>query len=299
LAATIQEDHLFVVITARKGTISYKNALERLPDELQKYFSGKNLMIIFPDQYGDQKDDHMSFTEAQHHEETSLYTTISQWIHKKREVKSKTIMLKLGDYHILRIKKRTDYGLYLDGGDEGNILLPNRYVTKDMRIGDEIEVFIYLDQDERTIATTEHPIAKVGEFAWMECAWTNEYGAFLHWGLMKDLFCPFREQKQRMERGKKYYVYVKEDEKTHRLMATAKVERYQQKTGHELALDFSEELLRYLYEHDGHCDLGDKSPAEEIAARFGVSKKVFKQAVGDLYKRQIITISDDGLHLVH
>ena len=208
-------------------------------------------------------------------------------------------MLKLGEYHTLRIKKRTDYGLYLDGGDEGNILLPNRYVTKDMRIGDEIEVFIYLDQDERAIATTEHPIAKVGEFAWMECAWTNEYGAFLNWGLMKDLFCPFREQKQRMERGKKYYVYVMEDEKTHRLMATAKVERYQKITGHELALDFSEELLRYLYEHEGHCDLGDKSPAEEIAARFSVSKKVFKQAVGDLYKRQIITISNDGLHLVH
>ncbi|MBO6034013.1 MAG: GntR family transcriptional regulator [Prevotella sp.] len=207
-------------------------------------------------------------------------------------------MLKLGEYHTLRIRKRTDYGLYLDGGDEGNILLPNRYVTKDMHIGDEIEVFIYLDQDERTIATTEHPIAKVGEFAWMECAWTNEYGAFLKWGLMKDLFCPFREQKQRMERGKKYYVYVMEDEKTHRLMATAKVERYQKKTGHELALDFSEELLRYLYEHEGHCELGDKSPAEEIAARFGVSKKIFKQAVGDLYKRQIITISDDGIHLV-
>ena len=179
----------------------------------------------------------------------------------------------------MRIKKRTDYGLYLDGGDEGNILLPNRYVTKEMHIGDEIEVFIYLDQDERTIATTEHPIAKVGEFAWMECAWTNEYGAFLNWGLMKDLFCPFREQKQRMECGKKYYVYVMEDEKTHRLMATAKVERYQKKTGHEIALDFSEELLRYLFEHDGHCELGDKSPAEEIAARFGVSKKVFKQAV--------------------
>ena len=84
LAANIQEDHMFVVITARKGTISYKNALERLPDELQKYFSGKNLMIIFPDQYGDPKDDRMSFTEAQHHEETSLYTTISQWIHKKK-----------------------------------------------------------------------------------------------------------------------------------------------------------------------------------------------------------------------
>lgn len=84
LASTIQEDHLFVVVTARKGTISYKNALERLPDELQQYFSGKNLMIIFPDQYGDPKEDHMSFTEAQHHEETSLYTMISQLIHRKR-----------------------------------------------------------------------------------------------------------------------------------------------------------------------------------------------------------------------
>lgn len=207
-------------------------------------------------------------------------------------------MIELGKYQRLRIRKRTDYGLYLDGGEEGNILLPKRYVTRDMRIGDEIEVFIYLDQEERTVATTEKPLATVGEFAWLECAWTNEYGAFLNWGLMKDLFCPFREQKQRMERGKKYYVYIMEDEKTHRLMATAKVERYQKKSGHELALDFSEELLRYLYEHDGHCELGDKSPAEDIAARFGVSKKVYKQAVGDLYKRKLITIGDDGLHLV-
>jgi len=84
LAAEISEDHLFVVVTARKGTISYKNALERLPDELQKHFSGKNLMIIFPDQFGDTKEDRMSFTEAQHHEEKSIYDTISRWIHKKR-----------------------------------------------------------------------------------------------------------------------------------------------------------------------------------------------------------------------
>jgi hypothetical protein len=82
LAAGISEDHLFVVVTARKGTISYKNALERLPDELQKHFSGKNLMIIFPDQFGNTKDERMSFTEAQHHEEHSIYDTISKWIHK-------------------------------------------------------------------------------------------------------------------------------------------------------------------------------------------------------------------------
>ena len=207
-------------------------------------------------------------------------------------------MLKLGDYNTLRIRKRTEYGLYLDGGEEGNILLPNRYVTKDMRIGDEIEVFIYLDQEERTIATTEHPIAKVGEFAYLECAWTNEYGAFLKWGLMKDLFCPFREQKTRMEIGKTYYVYIMEDEKTHRLMATAKVERYQKNDGRQRVLDFAEILLRYLYEHDGHCDLGDKSPAEEIYERFQVSKKDYKKAIGDLYRRRLITITEEGVQLI-
>ena len=84
LAANISEEHLFVVVTARKGTISYKNALDRLPDELQKYFSGKNLMIIFPDQHGKQKEDNMSFTEAQHHEESSIYDTLLRWIHRHK-----------------------------------------------------------------------------------------------------------------------------------------------------------------------------------------------------------------------
>ena len=87
LAAHIADDHLFVVVTARKGTISYKNALERLPDELQKYFSGKNLMIVFPDQYGDQKEDRMSFTEAQHREEKSIYDAILRWIHRPRDMR--------------------------------------------------------------------------------------------------------------------------------------------------------------------------------------------------------------------
>ena len=223
-------------------------------------------------------------------------------------------MITLGKYNTLRIVKRVDFGLYLAPTPEGSlcsggaaapqagiydkILLPQRYVTPDMHIGDTLEVFLYLDQDERIVATTEHPVAKVGEFAWMECAWTNEYGAFLNWGLMKDLFCPFREQKTRMVKGQRYYVYVMEDEKTHRLMATSKVERYQKKTGYELSLDFAEVLLAYLQEHDGQCELGDKSPSEAIAARFGVSKKVYKKAIGDLYRRHLITITDDGISLV-
>ena len=207
-------------------------------------------------------------------------------------------MIKLGDYNTLRVVKRVDFGFYLDGGDEGEILLPKRYVPRGLNIGDDITVFIYLDQDEKLVATTQKPLAKVGEFAWLECAWTNEYGAFLNWGLMKDLFCPFREQKQRMLKGQRYYVYIMEDEKTHRLMATAKVERYQKHDGYQRALDFSDELLRYLQEHGGHCALGDKSPADEIAACFGVSKKIYKKAIGDLYRRRLITISDEGIALV-
>ena len=207
-------------------------------------------------------------------------------------------MIKLGDYNTLRVVKRVDFGFYLDGGDEGEILLPKRYVPKGLNIGDDITVFIYLDQDEKLVATTQEPLAKVGEFAWLECAWTNEYGAFLNWGLMKDLFCPFREQKQRMQKGQRYYVYIMEDEKTHRLMATAKVERYQKHDGYQRALNFSDELLRYLQEHGGHCALGDKSPADEIAACFGVSKKIYKKAIGDLYRRRLITISDEGIALV-
>ena len=207
-------------------------------------------------------------------------------------------MIKLGDYNTLRVIKRVDFGYYLDGGDAGEILLPSRYVPDSLTIGDDLEVFIYLDQDEKLIATTLRPLAKVGEFAWLECAWTNQYGAFLNWGLMKDLFCPFREQKQRMEKGKSYYVYVMEDEKTHRLMATAKVERYQQQDGYQQALGFTEVLLRYLQEHDGRGNLGDKSPAEDIAACFGVSKKIYKKAIGDLYRRRLITIADDGIQLL-
>ena len=280
-------------------------------------------------------------------------------------------MIKLGDYNLLKIVKSVDFGLYLDGDEAGEILLPQRYVTPQMRVGDEIQVFIYLDQDERPVATTETPLARVGDFACLEVAWTNEYGAFLRWGLMKDLFCPFREQKMRMERGKSYIVYVKVDEDSYRLMATAKVDKYlslppfhgegslkhgtavdvliwqktdlgfkcivdnryqgqlyddqvfQQlhtgdrltayidhvredgkidltlhPTGRRHTLDFAEVLLRYLYEHDGRCELGDKSPAEAIYARFQVSKKAYKKAIGDLYKRRLIQITDDGIALV-
>ena len=132
----------------------------------------------------------------------------------------------LGDYNKLTIVKEVDFGLYLDGGDEGEILLPSRYVPKGVKPGDELEVFVYLDQEERLIATTERPYVKVGEFAYLEVAWVNQFGAFLNWGLMKDLFCPFSEQKQKMVKGTRHIVHVHVDEESYRIMASAKVERY-------------------------------------------------------------------------
>lgn len=135
-------------------------------------------------------------------------------------------MIQLGKTNHLKVIKTVDFGLYLDGGDAGEILLPQRYVPQGCKPDDELDVFLYLDQDERLIATTLQPLAEVGQFACLEVAWTNEYGAFLDWGLMKDLFCPFREQKMRMVKGNRYIVYVKVDEESYRIMATAKVDKY-------------------------------------------------------------------------
>ena len=230
--------------------------------------------------------------------------------------------IKLGDYNRLRIVKKVDFGLYLDGGDEGEILLPSRYVPEDAGIGDELDVFIYLDQEERLIATTETPLAKVGDFAYLEVKWVNEYGAFLGWGLMKDIFCPFREQKKRMVLGNSYIVHIHIDEESYRIVASAKIERYlnedhpHYKHGDEVDLliwqktdlgfkviidnqtaDFAETLYQYLLDNDGECNLGDKSEADDIYERFHVSKKVYKRAVGDLYKKRLITVSPMSIRL--
>ena len=135
-------------------------------------------------------------------------------------------MLKLGNWNELVIVRFTDHGAYLDGGDVGEVLMPKSYVLREMHPGDRVRVFVYLDQSERLVATTEQPRAVVGQFAYLRVSWVNEYGAFLDWGLMKDLFVPFREQKTKMEQGRSYVVYIYIDESTRRIVGTAKVDRY-------------------------------------------------------------------------
>ncbi len=277
-------------------------------------------------------------------------------------------MIKLGDWNELKIKRFTEHGAQLDGGSVGKILMPARYVQRNMRPGQMVTVFVYLDQSDRLVATTETPLARVGDFAFLEVAWVNEHGAFLNWGLIKDLFVPFSEQKMRMEQGRSYLVHIHIDEETHRIVASAKVERYLQEPARkeyyrgrdvevllwhktplgfkvivdnaypgliydnqiytelhsgerhigqvitlredgrmDVALgrigkgrfrDFAEQLRDELAAApDGRLPFNDHSSAEEIAERFGVSKKTFKRAVGTLYRNREITIEESGIAL--
>ena len=134
--------------------------------------------------------------------------------------------IRLGRYNQLEIVKEVDFGVYLDGDEDGEILLPKRYVPQGCQVGDILNVFIYLDMEERLVATTIEPYAQVGDFAYLQVAWVNQYGAFLDWGLMKDLFVPFREQKEKMVKGKSYLVYIYIDDESFRIMASAKIEHF-------------------------------------------------------------------------
>ena len=120
-------------------------------------------------------------------------------------------MIKIGAYNELTIIKRVDFGLYLDGWDEGEILLPKRYITDDMQVGNKIVVFLYFDSEDRLIATTQKAKAQAGEFASLKVIDTNQAGAFLDWGLPKDLLVPFNQQKIAMKQGYGYIVYVYQD----------------------------------------------------------------------------------------
>ena len=272
----------------------------------------------------------------------------------------------LGDYNRLEVVRMVDFGAYLDGGEAGDVLLPGKYVPKGTQPGDMLNVFVYLDQEERLVCTTERPLVKVGEFACLKVAWVNKYGAFLDWGLMKDLFCPYAEQKKKMSVGEYHVVHVHIDEESYRIVASARVERYfdpspadyyhnesvdlliwqrtdlgykvivdnkyaglvyknqiyrnihigermkgyidqvrddgkidvmLQPSGRQQTKDFADALTDWLIAHNGVCGYNDKTDAEIIKNVFGVSKKTFKRAIGDLYKHRVIVIEEDGIRL--
>ncbi|MBX8529165.1 GntR family transcriptional regulator [Pseudomonas cichorii] len=141
-------------------------------------------------------------------------------------------MALIGRYNSLQVVKHTNFGLYLDGGPDGEILLPNRYIPKDIPTEDEdwINVFVYLDSEDKLLATTEKPKVQVGEFASLKVVEVNSIGVFLDWGLPKDLLLPYSEEKRTLQAGDYCVVHVYLDKKTRRITATARLDRYLDKT---------------------------------------------------------------------
>ena len=135
-------------------------------------------------------------------------------------------MAEIGVFNNLRVIKEVDFGVYLDGGEHEEILLPRRYVPENCKVDDNIRVFIYLDSEDRFIATTETPYAMVGDFALLKVVAVESVGAFLDWGLLKDLLVPFGEQSPTMEIGKSYIVKIYVDKQTNRIAATTRLDRY-------------------------------------------------------------------------
>jgi predicted RNA-binding protein (virulence factor B family) len=163
-------------------------------------------------------------------------------------------MAELGHYNTLPIIRRTDIGIFVDGGDFGDILVPRKYVTDAMQVGEPLKVFVYNDSEDRIIATTLQPKAQVGECAYLRVVSTSHYGAFLDWGLPKDLLVPFSEQQRPMQKGYSYTVFLFVDTTTQRIAASTKLENW-------LSIDASDfrprqavELLIY-----GKSDLGFKA----------------------------------------
>ncbi|RJQ20601.1 MAG: GntR family transcriptional regulator [Nitrospiraceae bacterium] len=163
-------------------------------------------------------------------------------------------MTETGKFNRLKVTRKLDAGAYLDGEELGEIFLPRSYMPEDCRTGDIIDVFIFFDSEDHLIATTQRPYAVVGDFAFLKVVAVNPVGAFLDWGLPKDLLAPFREQKQRMEEGKSYIVFIYLDDRSRRIVASSKLDKFLDKQPVEFQEGQSVELLIY-----DRTDLGYKS----------------------------------------
>lgn len=198
--------------------------------------------------------------------------------------------IKLGRFNQLEVVKKVDFGIYLDGGEEGEVLLPTRYVPEDCAVGDILNVFLYLDMEERLIATTLVPYVQVGEFAYLEVAWVNQYGAFLNWGLMKDLFVPFREQKMKMQVGRKYMIHAHLDDESYRIVASAKVERYLSKEKPEYAAGDEVDILVWQ-----KTDLGFKAIIDNKYSGLLYENEIFTPlSAGMQLKAYVKQVREDG-----
>lgn len=199
-------------------------------------------------------------------------------------------MANLGRINTLKINRRTDFGLYLIDGDGNEMLLPKRYVTPNMHIGDEIDVFVYKDSEDRITATTETPKAQVGEFALLRVVATNNAGAFLDWGLAKDLLVPFREQKMRMQTGRSYIVYVYVDYNSDRIVASAKIDKFLDNRPPDYRQGDPVEIIVAQ-----RTDIGYKVIIDNLHSGVIYHNEIFKDInIGDKMEAYIKNVREDG-----
>lgn len=198
--------------------------------------------------------------------------------------------LQIGDFNTLKIIKKVDFGIYLDGNEWGEILLPSRYVPTGCVVGEQLSVFIYFDSEDRIIATREVPKAHVGQCAYLRVVDVNAAGAFLDWGLPKDLLVPYVEQPIKMRKGAFYLVYIYQDDESERMTASAKLGRFLDKTP-------------VPYQHDetvngmvmAKTDLGYKVVIEHTHTGLLYDNEVFEPLkVGQTVTVTIIKIREDG-----
>ena len=152
-------------------------------------------------------------------------------------------MVEIGRTNTLSVVRETENGLYLDGLEHGEILMPHKFVTDEVKTAGKATVFVYTDSEDRLVATTEEPIAKVGEFALLKVIANSKFGSFLDWGLPKDLLAPFREQKTKMVEGNEYLVYVFLDLQSNRIAASAKLDKFLDNTPPEYRIGDEVDLL--------------------------------------------------------
>jgi predicted RNA-binding protein (virulence factor B family) len=202
---------------------------------------------------------------------------------------SKLPALQIGDYNDLIVERILDFGAYLSSAD-GDVLIPRKYLPADVEPGDMLRVFVYRDSEDRIIATTLKPKVLVNHFAVLEVKDATEKGAFLDWGLEKDLFVPFREQSTRMQAGDWHLVYVLMDETTDRLVATAKIGKYLGQNPQELRSGDTVSLLV-----TGRGDLGYRVLVEEKYLGMLYYNEVFRPVeLGARLKGYVKQVRPDG-----
>lgn len=199
-------------------------------------------------------------------------------------------MALIGERAKLTALREQPFGIFLDGGDLGEILLPRREMPRKWQVGEEIDVFLYRDSEDRPVATLKEPLVKPGEFAYLEVVAITNVGAFLDWGLPKDLLLPFREQKDRLEIGRSYVVRCYVDEETGRIVASRRLPRYLDQTPAPYRAGDAVDLLLY-----GKTELGYKAIVNGKHTGLLFANQVFRRLrAGERTKGYVVTVREDG-----